>query len=113
MTFQSASRSGSLDGTQVNTLVPTPSDNTRHIVSGFVVQNPDTAAAEVIITYYDDDGSGQILLDVTLAVGDQLVWGRDDPPIVLNTETNYLTIELAGAITTNNVTYQVSYGIES
>ena len=65
---------GALNGTSAVTLVSAPAASTRRVIKWITIQNKDTAAATVTITY-DTSGTGRQIAKVTLQPND--TWTTD------------------------------------
>ncbi len=72
--FTEGANDGALNGTTQVTLVPAPGASTRRIVKGITIENRDTAAVTVTVSY-DNNGTLRTIAKVTLSVGD--TWTTD------------------------------------
>ena len=73
-TFTQGANDGALNGTSDVTLVSAPSASTQRVVKGITIENKDTAAVTVTISY-NNNATLRTIAVVTLAVGD--TWTTD------------------------------------
>ena len=73
-TFTQGANDGALNGTSDVTLVSAPSASTQRVVKGIMIENKDTAAVTVTISY-NNNATLRTIAVVTLAVGD--TWTTD------------------------------------
>jgi hypothetical protein len=68
-TFTEGSSDGALNGTNQVTVVAAPAASTRRTIKSITIENRDTAAVTVTLSY-DNNGTLRTIAKVTLAVGD-------------------------------------------
>ena len=73
-TFVEGSSDGALNGTSQVTLVSAPASSTRRLIKTIYVQNGDTVANTITVTY-NDNGTLRTIAKVTLNVND--TWSTD------------------------------------
>jgi hypothetical protein len=94
-TFTEGSSDGALNGTTAVTLVASPSGTNRRLIKSIYIENKDTAAVTLTITYLNTATSRNIA-KVTLQVGD--TWSTDGS---YDTNGNLKTIQGTVSLTTN------------
>ncbi len=72
--FTEGASDGALNGTSSVTLVAAPGASTRRVIKNITIENKDTAAVTVTISY-DNNGTLRTIAKVTLNVGD--TWTTD------------------------------------
>ena len=72
--FTEGASDGALNGTSSVTLVAAPASSTRRVIKNITIENKDTAAVTVTISY-DNNGTLRTIAKVTLNVGD--TWTTD------------------------------------
>lgn len=107
MAFTEKMNCGISDDTTPVTMVSAPITG-RNIVSGFTVVNKDTAPVTVLIQLRDGINTFNILT-VELDEGDQVLWGREDSPIILDTTDRSLELVLNGTVDNNQLPFTVFY----
>jgi hypothetical protein len=92
--FTEGSTDGALNGTSQVTLVAAPAASTRRLVKTVYIENKDTAAVTLTITY-NNNATLRNIAKVTLAVGD--TWSTDG---TTDTNGNLKTIQGSVSLTT-------------
>jgi len=99
------------NGTTAVDLVPVPTGSNVHVPGAGMVHNLDTVAA--IVTLHKITSAGTFLLCVvTLQAGDSLRWEAGELSACNATDERW-QVDLAGAVTTNELRFTISYLIVS
>ena len=72
--FTEGSTDGALNGTSAVTLVAAPAAATRRVIKSLTIENKDTAAVTITVSY-NNNGTLRTIVKVTLAVGDTWTLG--------------------------------------
>lgn len=107
VTLTETASDGTLNGSTEVTLVAAPAASHRIVVKNLTIWNADTVA-NVIKVYVKNSTDLRYLCQITLAVGDSLVFGEEDF-IVLDGTGKSLRAKMGGAVTTTNPDYNVCW----
>jgi hypothetical protein len=111
--FTEGSSDGALNGTSQVTLVSAPASSTRRLIKTIYIQNGDTVANTITVTY-NDNGTLRVIAKVTLNVND--TWSTDGTTdasgaLKQTLGTVNLTSQVSGILPIANGGTNTAYGV--
>ena len=107
-TFTVDSNQANTNGTTDVELVAAPSSGSQRVVKSVVINNVDTATATVNVQFKKASNYYSIA-KITMAAGDRLTLDEDDIQVLDATDES-IVVDLAGAVTTNELDCVATWG---
>lgn len=106
MAFTPGSNDGTLNSATPVTVVAAPGASVQRQVHWISITNRDTAAVTLTLNLVNGVSTRR-LLQITMAVGDNLLWNDN---LVLDSTSKSITAVLSGAVATTQPDFVASYG---
>ena len=99
---------GTTNGTSDVTIVPVPATGAKKRIHLITVDNLDTKSATVRI-FYVDGANSRRLISKTLTKNTNLEYPTTGAPLILDSTTSSIKLNLAGAVTTTELDWTVHW----